>query len=84
MRAYRTSCRSLRVVRSPKIYIFYAFINVQQAFGHGLSTVSLLSRRKAKLAKDELDQALIEATNDDNWQASTSLLHEISSSAYSQ
>jgi hypothetical protein len=58
--------------------------NVRKDPRHSFAPVPPPSPSKAKLARDDLDQALIEATNDDNWQASTAILHEIASSAYSQ
>lgn len=37
---------------------------------------------KAKITKDELEEKLIQATSEENWQASTNVLHDISNASY--
>lgn len=39
---------------------------------------------KAKLKKDELEELLIEATSEDNWQTPTPILHKIANASYNQ
>ena len=37
---------------------------------------------KAKIGGDELDEKLVEAVSEENWQTSTHILHEIANAAY--
>lgn len=38
--------------------------------------------RKAKITKDELEEKLVQATSEENWQTSTNILHEIANAAH--
>lgn len=38
--------------------------------------------RKAKITKDEVEELLLEATSDENWQTPTTILHALADAAY--
>ena len=55
---------------------------VWQAHRHCKHLVDIKSFRKAKISKDELEEKLVQATSEENWQTSTNILHEIANAAY--
>lgn len=42
----------------------------------------MCSLSKAKITKDDLEEKLVQATSEENWQTSTNILHEIANAAY--